>query len=65
MNKVVVVAMLLAMLTGCVAPNPEISEGDNYSYAIANRYSNCIKRHSEVGTLTYDEMKEVCSVYLK
>ena len=45
--------------------NPELAEGDNYSYAVANRYSNCIEKHSTLEVLTYEEMKEVCSVYLK
>lgn len=31
----------------------------------ANRYSSCIERQSKTGQLTYEEMKEVCSEYLK
>ena len=31
----------------------------------ANRYSSCIERQSEIGELAYEEMKEVCSEYLK
>lgn len=42
------------------------SIGDNSSdYVKANRYSNCVEKLSDSGNLTYDEMKEVCSQYLK
>ena len=42
------------------------SMGDNSSnYINANRYSNCIDKLSDNGNLTFYEMKEVCSKYLK
>lgn len=60
MIRFVVVLLITAFVTGCS------SSGDNDSnYVKANRYSNCIKKLSDGGTLTYDEMKEVCSEYLK
>lgn len=42
------------------------SMGDGSSdYINANRYSNCIDKLSDNGNLTFYEMKEVCSKYLK
>lgn len=42
------------------------SMGDDSSdYINANRYSNCIDKLSDNGNLTFYEMKEVCSKYLK
>lgn len=60
MNKFVVVLLITAFITGCSSSG----DGDS-NYAKANRYSNCIKKLSDGGNLTYDEMKEVCSEYLK
>lgn len=65
MKRILITLTLITVLTGCVGPNPELAEGDNYSYAVANRYSNCIEKHSTLEVLTYEEMKEVCSVNLK
>lgn len=60
MIKFVVVLLITAFMTGCS------SSGDGASnYVKANRYSNCIEKLSDSGNLTYDEMKEVCSEYLK
>ena len=43
-----------------------LSKGDGSSdYINANRYSNCIDKLSDNGNLTFYEMKEVCSKYLK
>lgn len=33
-------------------------------YAIANRYRSCFEDLSENEVLTYEQMKEVCRVYL-
>lgn len=42
------------------------SMGDGSSdYINANKYSNCIDKLSDNGNLTFYEMKEVCSKYLK
>lgn len=42
------------------------SIGDNSSnYVKANRYSGCIEKLSDNEKLSFDEMKEVCSEYLK
>ena len=42
------------------------SIGDNSSdYVKANRYSRCIEKLSDNEVLSFDEMKEVCSQYLK
>ena len=42
------------------------SIGDNSSgYVKANRYSHCIEKLSDNEILSFDEMKEVCSQYLK
>lgn len=39
---------------------------DNSSnYVNANRYSGCIEKLSDNEKLSFDEMKEVCSEYLK
>ena len=60
MIKFVVVLLITAFMTGCS------SSGDGASnYVKANRYRNCIEKLSDSGNLTYDEMKEVCSEYLK
>ena len=43
-----------------------LSMGDGSSdYINANRYSNCIDKLSDNEKLSFDEMKEVCSQYLK
>ena len=34
-------------------------------YVKANRYSHCIEKLSDNEILSFDEMKEVCSQYLK
>lgn len=40
--------------------------GDNSSdYVKANRYSHCVEKLSDNEILSFDEMKEVCSQYLK
>ena len=38
---------------------------DESSAAKINRYTSCIEAQSEIGRLTYDEMKEVCGKYLE
>ena len=60
MIRFVVVLLITAFMTGCS------SSGEGASnYVKANRSSNCIEKLSDSGNLTYDEMKEVCSEYLK
>lgn len=60
MIKFVVVLLITAFMTGCSSSG----DGDN-NYVKANRYSNCIEKLSDNETLSFDEMKEVCSYYLK
>ena len=60
MIKFVVVLLIAAFMTGCSSTG-----NDTGNYVKANRYSKCIERLSDSGNLTYDEMKEVCSEYLK
>lgn len=60
MIKFVVVLLITAFMTGCSSSG----DGDS-SYVKANRYSNCIEKLSDNETLSFDEMKEVCSHYLK
>lgn len=60
MIKFVVVLLITAFMAGCS------SSGDVASnYVKANRYSNCIEKLSDNEILSFDEMKEVCSQYLK
>ena len=60
MIKFVVVLLITAFMTGCSSS----SDGDS-SYVKANRYSRCIEKLSDNEILSFDEMKEVCSHYLK
>lgn len=60
MIKFVVVLLITAFMAGCSSSG----DGDN-NYVKANRYSNCIEKLSDNETLSFDEMKEVCSQYLK
>ena len=60
MIKFVVVLLITAFMTGCSSSDDGVG-----NYVKANRYSNCIEKLSDSGNLTYDEMKEVCSEYLK
>lgn len=60
MIKFVVVLLMTAFMTGCS------SSGDGASnYVKANRYSHCIEKLSDNEILSFDEMNEVCSRYLK
>lgn len=53
--------LISIIITGCSPFGDDIE-----NYTKANRYnSNCIEKLSNGGNLTYDEMKEVCSEYLK
>lgn len=57
---------MIIFIVCCLIVGVFTSTGDNSSdYVKANRYSNCIEKLSDSGNLTYDEMKEVCSEYLK
>lgn len=60
MIKFVVVLLITALMTGCSSSDDGVG-----NYAKANRYSNCIEKLSDNETLSFDEMKEVCSHYLK
>ena len=60
MIKFVVVLLITAFMAGCSSSG----DGDN-NYVKANRYSNCIEKLSDNETLSFDEMHEVCSHYLK
>lgn len=60
MIKFVIVLLITAFMTGCSSSG----DGDN-NYVKANRYSRCIEKLSDNETLNFDEMKEVCSHYLK
>ncbi len=60
MIKFVVVLLITAFMTGCSSSG----DGDN-NYVKANRYSRCIEKLSDSEILSFDEMKEVCSHYLK
>ncbi len=60
MIKFVVVLLLTAFMTGC-----SLSDGGASNYVKANRYSHCIEKLSDNEILSFDEMKEVCSQYLK
>jgi hypothetical protein len=60
MIKFVVVLLITALMTGCSSSDDGVG-----NYVKANRYSNCIEKLSDNETLSFDEMKEVCSHYLK
>lgn len=60
MFKFVLVVLISIIITGCSAFGDDVE-----NYAKANRYSSCIERLSDSGNLAYDEVKEVCSEYLK
>lgn len=61
MIRFVLVMLISIIITGCSPFGDDIE-----NYTKANRYnSNCIEKLSNGGNLTYDEMKEVCSEYLK
>ena len=60
MIKFVIVLLITAFMTGCSSSG----DGDN-NYVKANRYSRCIENLSDNKILSFDEMKEVCSHYLK
>lgn len=60
MIKFVIVLLITAFMTGCSSSG----DGDN-NYVKANRYSRCIEKLSDNKILSFDEMKEVCSHYLK
>lgn len=60
MIRFVSVLLIVTIITGCSPFGDDIE-----NYAKANRYSGCIERLSDSENLTYDEMKEVCSEYLK
>ena len=60
MIKFVVVLLITAFMAGCSSSG----DGDN-NYVKANRYSRCIEKLSDNKILSFDEMKEVCSHYLK
>lgn len=60
MIKFVVVLLITAFMAGCSSSG----DGDS-NYVKANRYSRCIENLSDNKILSFDEMKEVCSHYLK
>ena len=60
MIRFVSVLLITTIITGCSAFSDDVE-----NYAKANRYSSCIERLSNNGNLDYDEIKEVCSEYLK
>ena len=60
MIKFVIVLLITAFMTGCSSSG----DGDS-NYVKANRYSRCIENLSDNKILSFDEMKEVCSHYLK
>ena len=59
-------AFIIVFLGGFLIVAFCIFMGDNSSnYVKANRYSSCIEKLSDNEKLSFDEMKEVCSQYLK
>lgn len=60
MIRFVSVLLIATVITGCSPFGDDVE-----NYAKANRYSSCIERLSDSGNLAYDEIKEVCSEYLK
>ena len=60
MIRFVSMMLISIIVTGCSAFGDDVE-----NYAKANRYSSCIERLSNNGNLEYDEIKEVCSEYLK
>lgn len=57
---------MIILIVCCLIVVLFTSIGDNSSdYVKANRYSHCIEKLSDNEILSFDEMKEVCSQYLK
>lgn len=46
------------------SPNLNNESKENYSYVQANRYTSCIGDLAEKSKLSYEEMKDICKVYL-
>lgn len=57
--------LLMIAIVLSTSPNLNNESKENYSYVQANRYTSCIEDLAEKSQLSYEEMKDICRVYLE